>query len=247
MPPLNNTLQTLPAENRLQIHAAAASIAPYPFTYRCVVQNLDLDQLDLFRAFMDCPNNCSRDFHLRIQFDSGVLASALELERRVIERRADADEQRRQEGVFRCEITRFMLVFGLERGRKVFGGEGDGGEGENGGGSGEGDRTMAESQARDTVQVLKRVRLTVNGNDRHSTLSAICNRFEAMVDVYVARSKGKSNVWRTDGLPDADPERAKTDEEIERKNRCQAAEQAKHLETVTRRKAKALARFFGFR
>ena len=61
MPPLNNTLQTLPAENRLQIHAAAASIAPYPFTYRCVVQNLDLDQLDLFRAFMDCPNNCSRE------------------------------------------------------------------------------------------------------------------------------------------------------------------------------------------
>jgi hypothetical protein len=158
-----------------------------------------------------------------------VLASALVLERRVIERRADADEQRRQEGVFRCEITRFMLVFGLERGRKVFGGEGDGGEGENGGGSGEGDRTMTESQARDTVQVLKRVRLTVNGNDRHSTLSAICNRFEAMVDVYVARSKGKSNVWRTDGLPDADPERAKTDEEIERKNRCQAAEQRRLL------------------
>jgi hypothetical protein len=98
------------------------------------------------------------------------------------------------------------------------------------------------------VQVLRRVRLLVNGNDRHSTLFPICKRFEAMVDVYVARSKGRSNVCRVDGLPDAHPERAKADEEIERKKRCQAAEQAKHLETETvkRRKAKALARFFCF-
>jgi hypothetical protein len=218
--------------------------APYPSTYRCVVQNFDLDQLDLFRTFMDCPNNCSRDFQLRFQFDSGVLASALELERRVVE--GNADERRREEGVFRCKITSFMLVFALDRGRKVFGGEGDG-EG-NGGGDGSGDgvsRAMTESQARDTVQVLRRVRLLVNGYDRHSTLSRICNRFEAMVDVYVARSKGTSNVWRVDGLPDAHPELAEADDGIERKKRCKAAEQAKQLEAGMRRKAKALARLIG--
>ena len=101
---------------------------------------------------------------------------------------------------------------------------------------------MTESQARDTVQVLRRVRLLVNGNDRHSTLFPICKRFEAMVDVYVARSKGRSNVCRVDGLPDAHPERAKADDEIERKKRCKTAEQAKQLEAVMRRKAKALAR-----
>jgi hypothetical protein len=63
--------------------ATLLTTTPDPPAYHFVVNNFNLDQVDLFRAIMDCPTHCKRESALRFQFDSGVLESALELERRV--------------------------------------------------------------------------------------------------------------------------------------------------------------------
>ena len=207
---------------------------PDPPAYHFLVNNFNLDQLDLFREYMDSQMlmNDSRKFVLKFQFDSGVLDSALELERRLILEKAK--EKKDRVAVLRCEITKFMLVFALSRDSKVLG---DGGNGDSGGG-GDAGRAMTESQAREAVQVLRRVRnMIATANEENLTLGTICIRFEAMLDVHVARSKGNSSVWRGDGLPDAHPRAIALDRRDEAYRRFEAAkrlEEAERLEAAGR-------------
>lgn len=63
--------------------ATLLATTPDPPAYHFVVNNFNLVQVDLFRTIMDCPTHCKRESAPRFQFDSGVLESALELERRV--------------------------------------------------------------------------------------------------------------------------------------------------------------------
>jgi hypothetical protein len=167
--------------------ATLLATTPDPPAYHFVVNNFNLDQVDLFRAIMDCPTHCKRESALRFQFDSGVLESALELERRVALKN---DEWVREcgglESVFRCKVQDFMLVFALNRDTKVFGGEGDAG------GTG---RAMTESQARETVQVLRRIRKSGGACVGDHIIMSLCDRFEHLLDVHVWRSKGTSDVW----------------------------------------------------
>ena len=117
---------------QLNLESAAMLLAlPDPPAYHFLVNNFNLDQLDLFREYMDSQMlmNDSRKFVLKFQFDFGVLHSALELERRLILEKAK--EKKDRVAVLRCEITKFMLVFALSRDSKVFGG---GGNGDGGGG-----------------------------------------------------------------------------------------------------------------
>jgi hypothetical protein len=143
--PLSMTCQQVNMES-----AALLVTLPDPPAYHLVVNNFDLDQVGLFGDFMDCTMDCKRKFALRFQFDSGVLESALELERRVDLRK---DLEGHGTGNFRCRVQKFMRVFALTRDSKVFGGKGGGGGGEGGGAS----RAMTELQARETVQVLRRI------------------------------------------------------------------------------------------
>jgi hypothetical protein len=172
--PISMTCRQLNLES-----ARLLSTVVNPPAYHLVVNNFDLHQVALFGKLMDCPVNYKREFALRFQFDSGVLESALELERR-----AAPDLAYRE--VFRCEITKFVLVFALSRDDKVFGG----GEGE----VGQASKAMTESQARETVQVLRRTRQSLAGrhNAGDSTISSICTRFEALLDVHVWRNKNTS-------------------------------------------------------
>ena len=220
---------------QLNLESAAMLLAlPDPPAYHFLVNNFNLDQLDLFREYMDSQMlmNDSRKFVLKFQFDFGVLHSALELERRLILEKAK--EKKDRVAVLRCEITKFMLVFALSRDSKVFGG---GGNGDGGGGGGAG-RAMTESQAREAVQVLRRVRnMIATANEENLTLGTICIRFEAMLDVHIARSKGNSSVWRGDGLPDAHPRAIALDRRDEAYRRFEAAkrlEEAERLEAAGR-------------
>lgn len=69
-----------------------------------------------------------------------------------------------------------MLVFALNRDTKVFGGEGDAG------GTG---KAMTESQARETVQVLRRIRKRGGACVGDHTIMSLCDRFEHLLDVHV--------------------------------------------------------------
>ena len=106
------------------------------------------------------------------------------------------------------------------------------------GGGGDAGRAMTESQAREAVQVLRRVRnMIASANEENLTLGTICIRFEAMLDVHVARSKGTSSVWRGDGLPDAHPKAIALDRRDEAYRRFEAAkrlEEAERLEAAGR-------------
>jgi hypothetical protein len=155
--------------------ARLLSTAVNPPAYHLVVNNFDLHQVALFGKLMDCPVNYKREFAMRFQFDSGVLESALQLERCAAPDLA-----------YRKSWPKFVLVFALSRDGKVFGG-------------GESDvvqasKAMTESQARETVQVLRRTRqsLASRHNAGDSTISSICTRFEALLDVHVWRNKNTS-------------------------------------------------------
>lgn len=117
------------------------------------------------------------------------------------------------------------------RGAKMFADEGDG---SNDGGRGAA-KAMTEAQGRDTVQAMRRIRQVQRSRHEDATLADICIRFEAMLDFHVARSKGTSNVWRRDGLPDDHPERAETDRRQEERDRVGPAgrlELARRLEEI---------------
>jgi hypothetical protein len=208
-----------------------------PPAYHFVVNNFNLDQLGLFEDFRRCPMNCPRNFQLRFQFDSRVLESALELERRVGPWNAPGPP------AYKCKISDFILIFGLSHDKmgraRMFADDGDGGNDSGGGGSGGGvAKAMTEAQGRDTVQVMRRIRRSLSSRRHdagHATLTDICIRFEAMLDFHVARSKGTSNVWRRDGLPDDNPERAEADrrqEEYERLGPAGRLELARRLEAI---------------
>ena len=163
--------------------------APFPFAYHFVVNNFDIDQLDLFRQFTKCPMNCSRDFSLRFQFDSGVVASALELETAISWGGV---------GFFPSKIEKFMLLF---MPRHCRGGKRSSvGMMDFGVGGGDGDReldgdAMTEQQARDTVEILRRIR-RLSEIKNAAIVGRIAIRFETMLDMYVGRRDGRSDVWR---------------------------------------------------
>jgi hypothetical protein len=167
--------------------------APNPLAYRCIVNNFDLEQLAVFRQFADSPMNCSRDFSLRFQFDSGVVASALGLESAL---------DRGINGCFPWNIKQFMLFFSPHHRSGsaksvVFGvGGGEGGED----GIGNDDKAMTEQQARDTVVILRRVRDALFRREAETVID-ITVRFEAMVDMYVGRRPGRSDVWAAEEKP----------------------------------------------
>lgn len=162
--------------------------APNPLAYRCVVNNFDLEQLAVFRQFTDSPMNCSCDSSLRFQFDSGVVASVLELESAL-----DGDIH----SCFPWNIKQFMLFFsphhrGGSAKSVVFGVGGDGDDND--------DKAMTEQQARDTVLILRRVRDALFRREAETVID-ITVRFEAMVEMYVGRRPGRSDVWAAEEKP----------------------------------------------
>jgi len=171
--------------------AQLLSTALDPPAYDLVVNNFDVEQLDLFREFTECPMNCSREFSLRCQFDSGVLQSALDLETHVGVRGrttsmggAKTNAQRGKD-VYPSKVKRFLLHISLAK---------DDGE----------RKAVPESQGRMTVQVLRRIR-RIMGEDLlpgDRIMGNMCIRFEALLDTHIWRLKGASDVWRVDGKPD---------------------------------------------
>jgi hypothetical protein len=160
--------------------------APNPLAYRCVVNNFDLEQLAVLRQFTDSPMNCSRDFSLRFQFDSGVVASALELESAL---------DGAIHSCFPWNIKQFMPFFSPHHRSGsaksvVFGVGGDGND----------DKAMTEQQARDTVVILRRVRDALFRRGAETVID-ITVWFEAMVDMYAGRRHGRSDVWAAEEKP----------------------------------------------
>lgn len=227
--PISMTCRQLNLES-----TALLTTALDPPAYLSVVKIFDLDQLDLFREFMDCPMTCTRDFQLRLQFDSRVLESALELERRVGP--GPSHDKKREYGptAVQCKIIRFMLFFALSSDRlgrgEIFAAEGDS-RGDDGGGTG---KATTESQGRETVQVLRRIRMSLSDrlpNARDELLTNICTRFETLLDVYVARIKAAAKKLEASRRLEAAAKR------IEATQRLEAA--AKRIEATQRLEAEA--------
>jgi hypothetical protein len=103
---------------------------------------------------------------------------------------------------FPWNIKQFMLFFSPHHRSGsaksvVFGVGGGGGDGS---GIGNEDKAMTEQQARDTVVILRRVRDALFRR-RAETVIDISVRFEAMVDMYVGRRHGRSDVWAAEEKP----------------------------------------------
>ena len=208
---------------QLNMESAVLLSTAVNLPYRLVVNHFDLDQVALFGESIDCLKARNRELVLEFRFDSGVLKSALELERRAT---LALGQRRPLTTVFRCESTKFVLVFALSRDSKVFGGrEGDGG------GDSSDNRAMTESQAEETVQVLRRIRESLGGEfsprEVDFAISSICTRFEVLRDLYAWRNMGGSKAAR--------------DAHFKRIGAARRVEEAERFEAVQRRRvAKSL-------